>query len=100
MPAFYRALDIFVLPTFYDACSNAVLEAAATGIRVLSTPFNGSSRFLPPERILADPGDPECLAAGIRDALAAPIPAPPAPRAGLVSGLATFVERIEAMLPK
>ena len=100
MPAFYKALDVFVLPTFYDACSNAVLEAAATGVRVLSTPFNGSSRFLPAERMLADPGDPGCLAAGIRDALAAPAPAPPAPPAGLVSGLAAFVERIETMLPK
>ena len=100
MPAFYKALDVFVLPTFYDACSNAVLEAAATGVRVLSTPFNGSSRFLPPERILAEPGDPECLAAGIRDALVAPAPAPLTPPAGLVSGLPAFVERIEAMLPK
>ena len=99
MPAFYKALDVFVLPTFYDACSNAVLEAAATGLRVLSTPFNGSSRFLAPEQILADPGDPECLAAGIRRVLAAPSPAPLTPPPGVVSGLAAFVARIEAALP-
>ncbi len=100
MPAFYQALDVFVLPTFYDACSNALLEAAAGGLRVLSTPFNGSSRFLPPERLIADPGDPECLAAGIRAALAAPPPTPLSAPQGVVSGLDAFVDRIEKMLAR
>ncbi|MEG2005624.1 MAG: glycosyltransferase family 4 protein, partial [Bilophila sp.] len=27
MPALFRGMDLFVLPSFYDACSNAVLEA-------------------------------------------------------------------------
>ena len=99
MPAFYKALDVFVLPTFYDACSNAVLEAAATGLRVLSTPFNGSSRFLGPRGLLTDPGNPELLAARIQEALAAPAPAPLTAPADVTSGLAAFVERIEAMLP-
>ncbi len=98
MPAFYKALDVFVLPTFYDACSNAVLEAAATGIRVLSTPFNGSSRFLAPDQLLADPGDPNLLAQGIRDALVAPLPAPISVPPGIASGLDAFVDRIESFL--
>ena len=45
MPALYRAMDLFVLPSFYDACSNAVLEALACGLKVLSTTANGSSVF-------------------------------------------------------
>ncbi|GAB7023025.1 glycosyltransferase [Salidesulfovibrio brasiliensis] len=62
MPDFYRTGDIFVLPTFYDACSNAVVEALACGSRVVSTRFNGSSVFLPPEKVLDDPADEHELA--------------------------------------
>ena len=43
--------------SFYDACSNAVLEALACGLKVLSTTANGSSVFLPQEHVTPDPGD-------------------------------------------
>jgi UDP-glucose:(heptosyl)LPS alpha-1,3-glucosyltransferase len=62
MPALYRAADIFVLDTFYDACANAVLEALACGLPVISTACNGSSAFLRPEAVLPDPSDHEELA--------------------------------------
>jgi UDP-glucose:(heptosyl)LPS alpha-1,3-glucosyltransferase len=62
MPQFYHALDLFALPTYYDACSNAVLEALASGLPVLSSTANGSSYFLPTENIAADPADPKELA--------------------------------------
>ena len=62
MPRWYHALDVFTLPSFYDACSNAVLEALASGLPVLSSCSNGSSHFLPPENIVAHPGDSEELA--------------------------------------
>ncbi|MCC8194732.1 MAG: glycosyltransferase family 4 protein [Deltaproteobacteria bacterium] len=62
MPAWYQAIDVFALPSFYDACSNAVLEALATGTPTLSSAANGSSHFLPPENIVRDPGDSEELA--------------------------------------
>ena len=55
MVSFYRASDIFVLPTFYDACSNAVLEALATGIPVVSSQNNGSSIFLSQDLVIKDP---------------------------------------------
>lgn len=74
MVGFYRACDVFALPTFYDACSNAVLEALACGARVISSADNGSSVFLPPERVLADPASPARLAEAIQAALAAPPP--------------------------
>lgn len=43
MPTLYRAMDLFVLPSFYDACFNAVLEALTCGLKMLSTTANGSS---------------------------------------------------------
>ena len=57
MPALYRCADIFVLNTFYDACANAVLEALACGLPVVSTACNGSSAFLRSEAVLPDPAD-------------------------------------------
>ncbi|MGL1863880.1 MAG: glycosyltransferase family 4 protein [Pseudodesulfovibrio sp.] len=62
MPTFYRRTDIFVLATFYDACSNAVLEALACGCRVASSALNGSAYFLPEKWIFPDPGDVPNLA--------------------------------------
>jgi len=57
MPAFYGRSDIFVLPSFYDACSNSVLEALACGVPVISSRDNGSSYFLPGEQVIDDPSD-------------------------------------------
>ncbi|WP_415718372.1 glycosyltransferase family 4 protein [Maridesulfovibrio sp.] len=57
MPTLYGRSDLFVLPSFYDACSNSVLEALACGCPVISSRDNGSSYFLPEEQILDDPTD-------------------------------------------
>jgi len=62
MSLWYKAMDIFALPSFYDACSNAVLEALASGLPTFSSASNGSSYFLPPENIVQDPGDSAELA--------------------------------------
>lgn len=62
MPLWYKAMDIFALPSFYDACSNAVLEALASGLPTLSSASNGSSYFLPPENVVRNPGDSAELA--------------------------------------
>ncbi|NCD25324.1 MAG: glycosyltransferase family 1 protein [Deltaproteobacteria bacterium] len=62
MPSLYQAADIFALNTFYDACSNAVLEALACGLPTMSTTSNGSSVFLRPEAVLPDPADAAELA--------------------------------------
>lgn len=68
MVHFYGASDVFVLPSFYDACSNSVLEALACGLPVISSKDNGSSYFLPADRIINDPADYKTLAAMIKDA--------------------------------
>jgi len=74
MPSLYRASDLFCLPSFYDTCSNAVLEALASGTRVVSSRDNGSSYFLPPQWVVDDPGDAEALARTIEAALNGPRP--------------------------
>jgi UDP-glucose:(heptosyl)LPS alpha-1,3-glucosyltransferase len=72
MPAFYATADVFALPTYYDACSNAVLEALACGLPAISSTRNGSAIFVPERHRLADPGDAETLAAMLRQAAAEP----------------------------
>lgn len=43
---YYAAADAYVLPTFYDPCSLGVLEAAASGLASVTTPFNGAGELL------------------------------------------------------
>jgi UDP-glucose:(heptosyl)LPS alpha-1,3-glucosyltransferase len=43
---YYGAADFFVLPTRYDPCSNACLEAMASGLPVITTASNGASEFI------------------------------------------------------
>ncbi|MBU1228464.1 MAG: glycosyltransferase family 4 protein [Proteobacteria bacterium] len=70
MPGFYGASDVFALPTYYDACSNAVLEALACGLPSISSSRNGSAVFVPERHVLADPADARGLARLIREAAA------------------------------
>ena len=43
---YYGAADLFVLPSFYDACSLALLEALASGLPVITTAWTGASGVL------------------------------------------------------
>lgn len=43
---YYGATDIFILPTIYDPCSNATLEALASGLATITTKDNGASEFI------------------------------------------------------
>jgi UDP-glucose:(heptosyl)LPS alpha-1,3-glucosyltransferase len=98
MPAWYRALDIFILPTFYDACSNAVLEALASGCKVISSRDNGSAYFLDESALLDDPSDPKAMTDPLR--LVMDQPRPPAfcwPEE-LPSGIEAFVAVVEKKL--
>lgn len=100
MPSLYQASDLFCLPSFYDTCSNAVLEALACGTRVVSSLDNGSSRFLPPERVVEDPGDHRALAACVEAALAAPRPGPFAWPEDAPSGLDPWLELVRERLDR
>lgn len=74
MPAFYQGLDAFALPSFYDACANAVLEAVACGIPTVSSAANGSSIILPEEHVVTDPTNVDMLAHSLEVALSSPPP--------------------------
>lgn len=65
---FYRAADLFVLPTWHDPCSLVVLEALAMGLPTITTAQNGACEVIEEGRhgyVLSDPGDVEGLARGM-----------------------------------
>jgi len=68
MEKLYRAADFFVLNSFYDACSNALLEALACGLISISSKFNGSACFLPASNLIHNPADPKEIAQVIQTA--------------------------------
>lgn len=43
---YYANSDVFVLPTYYDACSLVVIEAMASGLPSITTIFNGASGII------------------------------------------------------
>ncbi|THB68698.1 MAG: glycosyltransferase family 1 protein [Desulfovibrio sp.] len=97
MPALYGACDVFALPTFYDACSNAVLEALACGVNAVSTQHNGSSFFLPKEHVLADPNDIPVLAQCIERAASSPAPCP-AWSEDVACGMPAYLDAVRGLL--
>ncbi|MBN2475007.1 MAG: glycosyltransferase family 4 protein [Pirellulales bacterium] len=57
---YYAAADLYVHPTFYDMCSLVVLEAAASGLPILTTRINGVSELLTQGTeglLISDPAD-------------------------------------------
>ena len=95
---FYRGVDIFVLATFYDACSNAVLEALACGCKVLSSSMNGSARFLPERWVFPDPSDAANMARLVLEVDKEEKPLPFTWPDDVASGLEPYVEMIEKTL--
>ena len=98
MQEFYHALDLFILPTFYDTLANVVLEALACGVQAVCSDRAGASAFLPGSHILRDPGNPEAIAAIIQNARAQEKLQqlnPPYP-----SGFAAFIELVEQELAR
>jgi len=64
----YAAADMFILPTIYDAFSNACLEALACGLPVITTRSNGFSEIIEGGvhgSIVEDPGN----LIGLREAI-------------------------------
>jgi len=71
---FYRAMDVMVLPTWREGFPNVVLEAAATGIPVVTTLSTGSRDSVVPEvtGLLIPPGYPEAIVDAVCKLLADP----------------------------
>jgi glycosyltransferase involved in cell wall biosynthesis len=60
---YYRAMDVLVLPSWREGFPNVVLEAAATGIPVVTTECTGSRDSVVPEvtGLLIPPGYPDAI---------------------------------------
>jgi glycosyltransferase involved in cell wall biosynthesis len=73
LPDWYRAADLFVLPTVaYEGFGMVTVEALASGTPVVGTSVGATPELLEPldPRLVARGSDPEPLAAAIREALA------------------------------
>ncbi len=64
---YYRAMDLMVLPTWREGFPNVVLEAAATGIPVITTLSTGSRDSVVSEvtGLLIPPGYPEAISEAV-----------------------------------
>ncbi len=64
---YYRAMDVMVLPSWREGFPNVVLEAAATGIPVISTVTTGSRDSVVPDvtGLLIPPGAPDALSEAV-----------------------------------
>jgi glycosyltransferase involved in cell wall biosynthesis len=64
---YYRGMDVLVLPTWREGFPNVVLEAAATGIPVVTTECTGARDSVVPEvtGLLIPPGYPDAIAEAV-----------------------------------
>lgn len=99
-----RQLDIFVLPSLSEACSNALLEAMATGRAVIATRVGGNPALIEDEvtGLLVPPGDPVALANAIirlmeEPGLAAALAARAQRRVVAELGLDRMLARVDAL---
>jgi UDP-glucose:(heptosyl)LPS alpha-1,3-glucosyltransferase len=66
---YYANCDVFVLPTFYDACSLVVLEAMACGLPAITTTYNGVAGIMTNKKdgyIISHPPHSEELAEAMK----------------------------------
>ncbi len=69
-----QAADVFALATIAEGCCNAVLEALATGLPVITTPVGDNPNYVLPERngVLVPVNDSVAMAAAISNVLSRP----------------------------
>ena len=99
-----RDLDIFVLPSLSEACSNGLMEAMATALPVVATSVGGNPGLAEDEitGLLVPPGDAPALAKAIirlleNRALAAQLGEQARAHAHLTFGIERMVARTEAL---
>lgn len=73
MAEWYRAMNVFVMPSRYENCSNAVLEALACGVPFLVSNVGGNQCLAKTSGgFHFTPGSAESLAQGLRSLAASP----------------------------
>jgi glycosyltransferase involved in cell wall biosynthesis len=99
-----RDLDVFVLPSLSEACSNGLMEAMATALPVVTTSVGGNPGLVEDEitGLLVLPGDAPALAKAIirlveDRALAARLGEQAQAHAHLTFGMGRMVARTEAL---
>jgi len=102
--AVLRDLNIFVLPSLSEACSNSLMEAMATGLPVIATSVGGNPSLVEDEitGLLAPPADVPALAKAISRLiedreLAARLGEQARTHAQLAFGMDRMVARTEAL---
>jgi len=68
MPALFQAVDGFVLPSYNEGLSNAVLEALASGLPTITTDVGGHAEFIKNSEngMLIEPRNSEQLSSAIK----------------------------------
>lgn len=98
---FYRECDVFVLPTFYDACSLVVFEAMAAGLPAITTVYNGAAGIIHDRidgAILEDPADIDRIADAMERFLDREVLRAAGEAAGRTAGHFTLERNHRAML--
>lgn len=72
LPAIYAGARGFAFPSFYEGFGLPVLEAAASGVPVLSSAESAMAEVLGPHGLLVDPRDCSALTEGLRRLLEDP----------------------------
>lgn len=100
VPTYMAAADILVLPSHSEGTPNVVLEALASGRRVVATSVGGVPDLItsPALGALVPSGDPDALAEAIVVALRTPYDADEVARLGARGGWAASASALHAVL--
>ena len=66
MPQLYRQSDVFISATMQEGMSNAMLEAMASGLPVITTPCEGTEELINDNGVVVEKADAETIAQAVK----------------------------------